>query len=88
MTVLGVRGSGQVWMPRGTLKHVEGRGARGLHGSLSAALAPVGDDDSDRREKAATTDMAPAAVVDHSLTRFQASKMSSRQTPIRVKYHR
>jgi bifunctional pyridoxal-dependent enzyme with beta-cystathionase and maltose regulon repressor activities len=36
----------------------------------------------------ATTDMATAALVDHSLTRFQASKMSSRHTPIRAKYHR
>ena len=37
---------------------------------------------------AATTDIATAADVDHSLTRFQASTMSSRQRPIRAKYHR
>jgi RimJ/RimL family protein N-acetyltransferase len=37
---------------------------------------------------AATTDMATAAVVDHSRTRFQASRINTRQTPIRAKYHR
>jgi hypothetical protein len=37
---------------------------------------------------AATTDMTTAAVVDHNRTRFQASRISTRQTPIKAKYHR
>jgi hypothetical protein len=34
---------------------------------------------------AATTDIATAAVVDHSLARFQANTMSSRHKPMIAK---